>query len=288
MTTVDGYAMSSWERGYGDMLLRPGPRDAAAGALAGGDGDLPGRRRLAGRLGRASPRRARSCAASSRGWPSAAGRANAGTELEFMVFRDTYEQAWHKGYRDAAPGQPLQRRLLAARHRPRGAADPPHPQQHGRRGDGRRGLQGRVQLRPARDQLPLRRRAAHRRRARDLQERRQGDRRRSRACRSRSWPSTTSARATRATSTSRSPTSRARCSRATARCSSPSWPASSPCLREMTLLLAPNVNSYKRYAAAQLRADDGRLGPRQPHVLAARRRPRPVAALREPRRAAPT
>ena len=69
-----------------------------------------------------------------------------------------------------------------------------------------RGLQGRVQLRPARDQLPLRRRAAHRRRALDLQERRQGDRRARRACRSRSWPSTTSARATRATSTSRSPT----------------------------------------------------------------------------------
>ncbi len=42
----------------------------------------------------------------------------------------------------------------------------------------------------------------------------------------------------------------------------------------MTLLLAPNINSYKRYAAAQLRADDGRLGPRQPHLLAARRRAR--------------
>ncbi len=74
-------------------------------------------------------------------------------------------------------GQPLQRRLLAARHRADRAADPPHPQRHGGRRDGRRELQGRVQLRPARDQLPLRRRAAHRRRPRDLQERRQGDRR---------------------------------------------------------------------------------------------------------------
>ena len=180
-----------------------------------------------------------------RGWT-----ANAGTELEFIVFRDTYEEAWHKGYRELEPGEPLQRRLLAARHRARRAADPPHPQQHGRRGDGRRGLQGRVQLRPARDQLPLRRRAANGRRARDLQERRQGDRRATRACRSRSWPSTTSARATPATSTSRWPTSRARCSTATARCSSPSWPASSRACASMTLLLAPNVNSYKRYAAA--------------------------------------
>ncbi len=55
------------------------------------------------------------------------------------------------------------------------------------------------------------------------------------------------------------------------------------CLREMTLLLAPHINSYKRYAAAQFRADHGRLGSRQPHVLAARSGPRPVAALREPR-----
>ena len=107
-----------------------------------------------------------------RGWS-----ANAGTELEFMVFRDTYEQAWHKGYRDLSPAnlynvdysllgtarvEPLIRRI---RNSMVGG------------GDGRRGLQGRVQLRPARDQLPLRRRAAHRRRALDLQERRQGDRR---------------------------------------------------------------------------------------------------------------
>jgi hypothetical protein len=55
-------------------------------------------------------------------------------------------------------------------------------------------------------------------------------------------------------------------------------------LRELTLLLAPNVNSYKRYAAGQLRADRGRLGARQPHVLAARGRARALAALREPRR----
>jgi glutamine synthetase len=33
-----------------------------------------------------------------RGW-----RAAAGTELEFIVFKDTYEEAWHKGYRDIEP-----------------------------------------------------------------------------------------------------------------------------------------------------------------------------------------
>jgi glutamine synthetase len=33
-----------------------------------------------------------------RGWKAAAG-----TELEFIVFRDTYEQAWHKAYRELEP-----------------------------------------------------------------------------------------------------------------------------------------------------------------------------------------
>jgi glutamine synthetase len=33
-----------------------------------------------------------------RGW-----RANAGTELEFIVFQDSYEDAWRKGYRDLSP-----------------------------------------------------------------------------------------------------------------------------------------------------------------------------------------
>ena len=46
------------------------------------------------------------------------------------------------------------------------------------------------------------------------------------------------------------------------------------CLRELTLLYAPNVNSYKRFAKRLVRADRGGLGPRQPHVRGARRRPR--------------
>ncbi len=179
-----------------------------------------------------------------RGWS-----ANAGTELEFLVFQDTYEQAWHKGYRELSPGKPLQRRLLAAGHRARGAADPPHPQQHGRGGDGRGGLQGRVQLRPARDQLPLRRRAAHRRRALDLQERREGDRGAGGRWRSRSWPSSTSARATRVTSTSRWPTSKGPLFARDEALFHSFLAGQLACLRELTLLLAPHVNSYKRYAA---------------------------------------
>ena len=45
-------------------------------------------------------------------------------------------------------------------------------------------------------------------------------------------------------------------------------------LRELTLFLAPNINSYKRYAALLVRPDDGGVGPRQPHLRAARGRPR--------------
>ena len=175
MNTVDGYAMSSWERGYGDMLLvpdmqtlRPVPWQEGTVMVLADVAWLDGSDVLA------SPRqilRRQLARLAERGWT-----AMAGTELEFIVFLDTYEEAWKKGYRDLRPAnlynvdysllgtarvEPLIRRIRNDMARGR---------------DGRRGLQGRVQLRPARDQLPLRRRAAHRRRARDLQERGQGDR----------------------------------------------------------------------------------------------------------------
>ena len=53
--------------------------------------------------------------------------------------------------------------------------------------------------------------------------------------------------------------------------------------RELTLLLAPNVNSYKRFVRGSFAPDGARLGARQPHLRAARRRPRPGHARREPR-----
>jgi glutamine synthetase len=102
MNTVDGYAMSSWERGYGDMLLVPDVRtlrrvpwqEGTAICLADvawldGSDVLPSPRQV---LRRQLERLA------ERGWT-----AYAGTELEFLVFLDTYEEAWHKGYRDLRP-----------------------------------------------------------------------------------------------------------------------------------------------------------------------------------------
>jgi glutamine synthetase len=103
MNTVEGYAMSSWERGYGDFVLkpdlstlRPVPWQEATAMclcdLAWEDGtDVV-----------ASPRqilRRQLARLAERGWT-----ANAGTELEFMVFRESYESAWHKAYRDLEPG----------------------------------------------------------------------------------------------------------------------------------------------------------------------------------------
>jgi glutamine synthetase len=102
MNTVDGYEMSSWERGYGDFAMRPDLstlrlvpwQPGTAMCLA----DLEW---ADGRDVLASPRqilRRQLERLAERGW-----HANASTELEFMVFRDSYETAWHKGYRDLEP-----------------------------------------------------------------------------------------------------------------------------------------------------------------------------------------
>jgi glutamine synthetase len=102
MRTVDGYAMSSWEGGYGDMVLkpdlatlRPVPwQEGTVVCLA--DVEWPD-----GSGVLASPRqilRRQLARLAERGWS-----ANAGTELEFLVFQDTYEEAWQRGYRELRP-----------------------------------------------------------------------------------------------------------------------------------------------------------------------------------------
>jgi glutamine synthetase len=102
MNTVDGYEMSSWARGYGDFVfkpdmdtLRPVPWHEGTvllmADLAWEDGsDVV-----------ASPRqilRKQLARLAERGWTAAAG-----TELEFIVYRDSYEDAWKKAYRDLDP-----------------------------------------------------------------------------------------------------------------------------------------------------------------------------------------
>jgi glutamine synthetase len=103
MRTVEGYAMSSWERGYGDFVMRPDLSTLRlvpwhpATALVLCDLEWED-----GTPVEASPRQvlARQVARlAERGLVPLVG-----TELEFIVFRDTYEDAWAKGYRGLTPG----------------------------------------------------------------------------------------------------------------------------------------------------------------------------------------
>jgi glutamine synthetase len=102
MNTVEGYAISSWERGYGDFVMAP---------------DVGTLRRIPWQPGTAllladvewldgtdvveSPRqvlKAQLARLADRGWT-----AYVGTELEFIVFEDSYEQAWDKRYSGLTP-----------------------------------------------------------------------------------------------------------------------------------------------------------------------------------------
>ncbi len=102
MNTVDGYAMSSWERGYGDFVLVPDP--ATLRRVPWHTGTALVLADLAWEDGRpvvASPRQilaAQTARLAERGWT-----ALVGTELEFCVYTDTYEQAHAKSYRDLVP-----------------------------------------------------------------------------------------------------------------------------------------------------------------------------------------
>jgi glutamine synthetase len=102
MNTVEGYAISSWERGYGDLGMLP---------------DLGTLRRVPWQPGTAmlladvtwldgsevveSPRqilRRQLARLAERGWT-----AYVGTELEFIVFDDSFEDAWERQYRGLTP-----------------------------------------------------------------------------------------------------------------------------------------------------------------------------------------
>ncbi|MGL5908622.1 MAG: glutamine synthetase family protein [Phycicoccus sp.] len=98
MNTVDGYAISSWEQGYGDFefvpdltTLRRTPGQPHSATLQCDlhwlDGSGPVR---------PSPRSV--LAAQAERAASLGYRAVAGTELEFMLFEDTFDQAWDRRY----------------------------------------------------------------------------------------------------------------------------------------------------------------------------------------------
>src|ERR671931_2347057 len=94
--------VSSWERGYGDFELKPDLDTLCRTTwLEGTALCLADIHWHDGSPVVASPRqilRAQLDRLAERGWA-----AYAGTELEFMVFNDSYEQAWDAGYRNLTP-----------------------------------------------------------------------------------------------------------------------------------------------------------------------------------------
>ncbi|TDC57215.1 glutamine synthetase [Micromonospora sp. KC207] len=103
MNTVGGYAMSSWERGYGDFAMVPDletlrrvPWQPGTAMLLADLAWLDGSGPVA-----ASPRqilRRQLDRLAAHGLT-----AYAGTELEFVLYRDSYEDAWRRGYRELTP-----------------------------------------------------------------------------------------------------------------------------------------------------------------------------------------
>jgi glutamine synthetase len=99
MDPQPGYALASWERGYGDFALRPDLstlrripwHDATALVICDVDVPVSPRQVLKSVLDRAA---------------AAGFEAKVGSELEFFLFRETFEEARAKHYRDLTPSVP--------------------------------------------------------------------------------------------------------------------------------------------------------------------------------------
>jgi glutamine synthetase len=102
MATVDGFALTSWSGGYGDLVFRPDLatirrvpwHDRTTIVFADAETMLaqpvaPAPRQIL---------RRQVASLAERGWIGLAG-----TELEFMVFSETYESAWNSAYRTLTP-----------------------------------------------------------------------------------------------------------------------------------------------------------------------------------------
>jgi glutamine synthetase len=102
MNTVDGYAMSSWSSGYGDLVMKPD--FATLRRIPWQPGTALVLADLASTAGEplyASPRqilRRQLERLAAHGLT-----AYAGTELEFVLYRDTYEEAFERNYRGLTP-----------------------------------------------------------------------------------------------------------------------------------------------------------------------------------------
>ncbi len=102
MTPLPGFALTSWESGYGDFVLRPDLSTLRRTTwLEGTVICLADVEHHDGSPVAESPRqilRAQLARLAERGWT-----AKIGSELEFVLYRETYEAAREKSYRDLKP-----------------------------------------------------------------------------------------------------------------------------------------------------------------------------------------
>ncbi len=102
MRTVEGYSLSSWSTGYGDFVMKPDLNTLRIipwlekTAMVQVDLENHLHEPI-----KPSPRQILKRQLERLGEKSLA--AFAATELEFILFNDTYEDAWHRGYRDLTP-----------------------------------------------------------------------------------------------------------------------------------------------------------------------------------------
>lgn len=102
MNTVDGFAMSSWSNGYGDFAMHPDL--ATLRRIPWNEGTALVMADLAWEDGTPVVAAPRQILRRQLERLAAHGlTAHVGTELEFIVFKDTYEQAWDANYRGLTP-----------------------------------------------------------------------------------------------------------------------------------------------------------------------------------------
>jgi glutamine synthetase len=102
MSTVEGFELTSWAKGYQDVVFRPDLstlrripwHDATVFVMA----DVSGADDEPVAIAPRQLLQAQEARLAQHGWT-----ALAGTELEFIVFNDSYEDAWRAGYRALSP-----------------------------------------------------------------------------------------------------------------------------------------------------------------------------------------
>ena len=288
MNTVDGYSMSSWHTGYGDLVMKPDfgtlrrvpwhPGTAMVQCdvtwLDGADVVASPRQILRRQLDRLS---------------AAGMAAYVGTELEFIVFTDSYERAWQSGYRDMTPAnlynvdysiigtsrvEPLLRDIRLAMDRAGLVVESAKGECNF--GQHEIAFRYREALATCDDHVVYKTAAKEIAAQRDmsLTFMAKYDEREGNSCHIHL--------SFRGLDGSMVMASDDDAEHGLSGLGRAFIAGQHEHLRELSLLFAPNINSYKRFAARVVRADRGQVGSGQPHLRAAPRRARVVPAAGEP------